>query len=449
MIRHVCIFGWVYVAVLIGGVPSVVCGQRDDGVDLRHTPVVRAFQRVRNSVVNISSTEHVVVQRKGLDLFGDVFSFPVERDAHSVGSGFVIHRDGYIATNAHVVSAGARLVVTFANGQQYDARVIGRDTRSDLAVIRIESGEVLKPIAFGTTDDLLIGEQTMAIGNPVGLQNTLTTGVVSALHRELNIDGRVLFRDVIQTDASINPGNSGGPLLNIYGELIGINTAVRTDAQNIGFAIPVDQLLDVLPELLDAEKLNRVQVGMRVSGMAPTRVTSVRQGGPAAKAGVQEGDVVVAIDGHPIARSVDFCVAMLGRGPGDVVDLSLLRRNRNTTAHLRLTEIPKPDGRKLARERMGLVVADTSQRAADHLRWRSRSARPGVLIVTIELDGPADRADLRPGDLLVSMGPHWLNGLEHVGTILGQVGRGEPIDVGFRRMIRGRLYDGEARIYAR
>ena len=178
------------------------------GRDLRRTPIVEAYERVRNSVVNISATERVRVERFGVDAFGGLFTYPTERSERSIGSGVVIHEDGYVATNAHVVSAGSQLLATFADGTAYRAHIIGRDTARDLAVIKIEPSNPLKPVVLGRSDDLLIGETTIAIGNPVGLQNTLTTGVISALNRELQVSDRVVYRDVIQTDASINPVNS-------------------------------------------------------------------------------------------------------------------------------------------------------------------------------------------------------------------------------------------------
>lgn len=417
--------------------------------DPRRTPVVEAYERVRDSVVNISATEKLEVRRWGMNMFGDVFPVPQEFSNRSVGSGFVIHPDGYIATNAHVVSAGADLKAIFANGRSFDARIIGRDTPSDLAVIKIEPDQPLPPIALGRSDDLMIGEPTIAIGNPVGLQNTLTTGVVSALHRELRVGDRVVYHNVIQTDASINPGNSGGPLLNILGELIGINTAIRADAQNIGFAVPVDQLRAMLPDILDSEKLNDVQVGMKVGGPDPPQVIEVRAGSPADKAGIKPGDIVEAIDGTPVRRGVDLYVAMLDRGPNDVVHVRLQRDGARREVELALTAAPKPDGDRLAMEKLGLSVTNLKDKVAQRLGGRGPRGGPGVIVVGVDPRSPAAQSDMRPGDVLVSMGPYWLTDVNQVGTLLSNIGPGDPVDIGFRREYRGRLYDGEARLYAR
>jgi len=426
-------------------VPAIAEDERS-ALSLRRTPIVVAYERSRDSVVNISSTEKVDISRGGIDPFGypEVFRFPTEK--RSVGSGFVIHEDGYIATNAHVVSAGAQMIVTFADATEYEAHVIGRDTARDLAIIKIDANKPLTPITLGRSDDLMIGEQTLAVGNPVGLQNTLTTGVVSALHRELEIDGRPIYRDVIQTDASINPGNSGGPLLNILGELIGINTAVRTDAQNIGFAIPVERLREILPEILDCEKLNRVQVGMRVQESLPPKVAEVRKNSPAELAGIRKDDVLRAVNGRPLARGVDYYVTMLNRQAGETVHLDLVRDGKPVQVRMTLTPLPKPDGVELAALRLGAKISDVRD---DTAKRSGLSRHRGVIVLAVDPKSPAGRAGIQPGDLLVSMGPHALIDVDHVGTLLADVHAGDPIDIGIRRTTRGRLIDGEARLHAR
>ena len=431
----------VVVVGVVGGLGALPARAFEDTRPLRRTPVVEACERVRDSVVNISTTEKV--RRYGVDMFGGVFVYPPER---SIGSGVVIHEDGYIATNAHVVSAGAQLTVTFADGKEYMARIIGRDTERDLAVLKIEPDEPLKPIPLGRSDDLMIGERTIAVGNPVGLQNTVTTGIVSALHRELEVDGRLVYRNVIQTDASINPGNSGGPLLNVLGELIGINTAVRTDAQNIGFAIPVDQLRDVLPDMLDLEKVKDLQVGLKVSVSQPPRVIEVRSDSPAAAAGVRLGDVITGIDAQPIERGVDFYVALLERGAGDRVRLRLARDAQPVEATIELTPVPVPDGVALARERLGLQVQDASGRLAQRLQLIGGK---GVIVVDVDADSPAARADIRPGDIVVYLGRYRVKDVDQVGLLLRNLHAGEPVDVTFYRIDRRIIQELEVRLFAR
>ncbi|HNQ24430.1 MAG TPA: trypsin-like peptidase domain-containing protein [Phycisphaerae bacterium] len=434
--RVVLVVGWILAgAAATGEEPSAT-----DTLARRRTPVVEAYERARDSVVNISATEKV--QRYGRDLFGGVFLFPPER---SIGSGCVVHEDGYIATNAHVVTAGAQLVAAFADGSEYEARIIGRDVERDLAVIKIDPPRPLVPIKLGRSDDLMIGEQTIAVGNPVGLQNTVTTGVISALHRELQVGGQMVYRDVIQTDASINPGNSGGPLLNVLGELIGINTAVRTDAQNIGFAIPVAQLRDMLPEILEPEKVKKVQVGLKVSVAEPPRVIEVRDGSPAAAAGIRLGDIVRAIDGHSVARGLDFYVYMLQRDAGDKVGLQLVRDEKPVETSVQLVEVPKPDGQRLARELLGLQIQDATGKLAQQL---ALIGGRGVIVVGVEPGSAAERADLRPGDIIVYLGRYRIRDVDQVGLLLRELRTGEPVDVTFWRIARRQIAEGEVRLYA-
>jgi len=420
----------------------------EDGPDRakRRTPVVEAYERARDSVVNITAVGTIEVQQWGMNLFGEVFPVPTTRNERSVGSGFIIHEDGYIATNAHVISTGAQLGVTLADGTDYEAKVIGRDTTRDLAVIKVDPKTPLKAIRLGRSDDLMIGEQTIAVGNPVGLHNTVTVGVVSALHRELEVGGRVVYRDLIQTDASINPGNSGGPLLNILGELIGINTAIRGDAQNIGFAIPVGQLREILPEMLDCEKLNKVVSGFHITGTDPPTVSEVRDGGPGARSGVRVGDVVASVNGRSLSRAVDFLVAMLERRPKTEAAFTLVRDGKQVETRVELEAAPKPDGKRLANERLGMTVDDAREDVARRFLLRGAG---GVIVLGVEPRSPADRAGLRPGDLLVAMGTYSLNDVDMMGQLLAQVRQGDAIDVRFRRERRDMLYETEVSLYAR
>ena len=434
--------------VLLAGATHAVAAPTSDasGREKRRTPVVQAYERVRDSVVNIAASEKVEVSRWGVNAFGDIFSIPGERDARSVGSGFIIHEDGYIATNAHVVSVGSQLMVTLADGSEYEARIIGRDTTRDLAVIKIEPNRQLTPITLGRSDDLMIGEQTIAIGNPVGLHNTVTVGVVSALHRELEVEGRVLYRDVIQTDASINPGNSGGPLLNILGELIGVTTAIRTDAQNIGFAIPVDQLREILPRVLDYEKINKIIVGLHVNGDDPPKVDAVKPDSPAQAAGIRPGDTLLAVGAKPVTRTLDYHVAMLQHKVGDQVPFRLLRDGKSTETKVTLSAAPKPDGKKLASEKLGLTLADVREDVVRRFQLRKPG---GVIVIGVEPRSPADQAGMRPGDLVVSMGSSWLTDMDMVGSLLAESTPGDPVELGFRRAERSKLYDWEVRLHAR
>lgn len=412
----------------------------------RRTPVVEAYEKARDSVVNITGIGSVEVQRWGMNLFGDVFSLPMTRNQRSIGSGIIIHEDGYIVTNAHVVASGAQLGATLLDGSEYEARVIGRDNDRDLAVIKIDPPSPLKPIKMGHSDDIMIGEQAIAVGNPVGLHNTMTVGVISALHRELEVGGRVIYRDVIQTDASINPGNSGGALLNILGELIGINTAIRSDAQNIGFAIPVDQLREILPSVLDSEKLNKVVCGFRINGTDPPTVAEVRKDSPADLAGLRLGDVISTVNSKRVDRTIDFLVTMLDRQAGETARLGVVRDGKPQEIKVSLMAAPKPDGKKLARDLLGLSVEDAKEDVARRFLLKRAG---GVIVMGVEPRSPADRAGVIPGDMLVLLGPHSLKDCDMLGQLLSQVETGDGIEARLRRVIRGEIFEYEVLFYAR
>src|SRR5690349_6977922 len=239
-----------------------------ESINLRRTVTVDVVQKTKASVVNIATTK-VVLRRvpMGFDPFwldtgGDVVRVP----ANSLGSGFLIHEDGYVVTNHHVIDRARHITVELADGRKLDADLISSDPDADLAVLKIESSRPLPPLPLGDSGDLMIGEPVIAVGNPMGFSHSVSTGIVSALHRDLKgPDEKVLLTDLVQTDAAINPGNSGGPLLNAYGQVIGINTAIRGDAQNIGFSIPVNKLRDLIPELMNPSQVRKVDVHVRLT----------------------------------------------------------------------------------------------------------------------------------------------------------------------------------------
>ena len=412
----------------------------------RRTPVVEAYERARNAVVNIATTEKVEVNRWGISMFGEIFSVPSEREERSVGSGVIIHEDGYIVTNAHVIRLGAKLTVTLVNGQTYEAQVIGKDAERDLAVIKIAPPSPLSPVALGRSDDLLIGETTIAVGNPVGLQNTVTTGVISAINRELHVGGNLIYQNVIQTDASINPGNSGGALLNINGQLIGINTAIRTDAQNIGFAIPVDMLRELLPEILSCENLNKVQVGLRVSGATPGRVVQIREGSPAEVAGLKLGDVIKTVNGEPFVRDLDLYIDLLSCDVGDAVRLQVERDGKTVSANMKLTPVPRPDGVRLAEDKLGMTIANIKE---DVARSLPRGYNNGVIVMSVAPRGPAHQGGIQPGDVLIAVGRYYVKSVEHLGALLSDVSEDDPIDFDVLRITHRGMYSIEGRMYAR
>jgi serine protease Do len=409
----------------------------------RRSPVVEVFQANRDAVVNISSKEIITARDPFGGMFEDLFDFPFREPGNSprtrqytrtsVGSGFVLHEDGYIVTNAHVVSQTAERKATFADGREFDAQIIATDTGRDLAVLKIETDRPLNPIKLGRSHDLLIGETVIAIGNPLGYQNTVTAGVVSAIDRELAVARGMTLNGLIQTDASINPGNSGGPLLNVLGELIGINTAIRGDAQNIGFAIPVDQLREVLPELLDVERRYRIVCGMTVASVDGPRITAVQTRSPAEIGGVKTGDTLRAIEGRPVSEGIDFYIALIGRRPNEVIRLDLERNGRPVKAEITLEGRPLPDGGRLASERLGINIAPLTDDVADML---GLSGSRGLIVASVESDGPAARLGLQRRDVLVAVGRHAVDNLDDLGQLLEMVKAGEKVPVTVLRLDR-------------
>jgi serine protease Do len=392
--------------------------------------VVEVFEHARDAVVNISTTRVVRMQSLGLGgTMDDIFNFgrPLRRDrrVESVGSGVVVHESGYIVTNAHVVAQASDVQVTFADGSTLPADTIAVDQEHDLAVLKVSSEQELPALKLGRSDDLMVGENVIAIGNPLGLQHTVTTGIVSALNRDLHFSEEVIYRGLIQTDAPINPGNSGGPLLNIEGELIGINSAIRGDAQNIGFAIPVDRLWELLPGLLDIERRERVRFGLGVSGVE-AKVVSIRPDSPAAKAGLAVGDCIARLNGQTLRDGIDYYVQLLAQKPESEVKLAVRRGNRTLEVAVPLVSVPIPDGRELAKNYLGLELAEVPP------ELKSRYDLPpyvGIITERVVRNSPADRAGIVATDVILRLNNVPVRKLTDVGLALEQTGPGERLEV--------------------
>ena len=407
--------------------------------DPRVTPVVRAYRRTCPAVVNIS-TRKIITSRWGMfdsGLFDEIFPSPFVRrvPVQSLGSGFVIHPGGYIVTNAHVVSRAQEITVAFADKSQCSARIISTDQAHDLAVLKIDAkGKALAHLPLGRSDDVMVGEAVIAVGNPMGYSSSVTTGVVSATDRTLEFRGGVTYSGLIQTDAPINPGSSGGPLLNIKGELIGINTAIRADAQNIGFAIPVDKLAEELVELLDFERINRVVFGARVVQEHGEKddhlaVTLVREGTPAAGK-LRAGDRIVAMDGRAVRQIPAFTCAMLAVAPGAPVRLGCLRDGRTIEVTLTLQAKPKPDGNALARGLFGMTLRPITPELAGRLRLAVGS---GLLVVGVDAGRPAHAIGIALKDVLFQVGRYYVKDLDTLGVTLEDVQPGQTVRVGIVR----------------
>ena len=379
----------------------------------RETPVVAVYKRTHNAVVNISGEQ--TVSQRGWPQFDspafDLWGPRIQQQVVVLGSGFVVHEDGFIVTNAHVVESVKRIKVVFSDGREFQARVVSADTSKDLAVLRIDAGGKLPFIELGRSDDLMIGETVIAIGNPYGYANTVTSGVVSAVGRDIQVSDGFWLRGLIQTDAPINPGNSGGPLLNVNGQLIGITTAIRAEAQNIGFAIPVDTLAENVGQMLMPEKLRRVRLGLTIGRMTtagPFRglvVKSVSKGSPADEKKLAAGDLILEIDGHKPHSIVDFHIRMIDKDVGQPIRVSYVRPSDKSpkprAVELALLPRPVPDGRALAKTLFQMEISELT--AAVARRFQFESAYPILIVTEVEARGSAARAGLKPGDLILQI----------------------------------------------
>jgi serine protease Do len=385
--------------------------------ELRQTPVVKAVQRVRSSVVNIRGEKTVPplpTQATGTDS---------PRRVNGMGTGVIIDPRGYILTNYHVVDGVRQIQVTLADKRGFAATLVARDLETDLAIIKISASQELPVIAIGTSSDLMPGETAIAVGNAFGYEHTVTEGIVSALHRAVQVSDAQFYDDLIQTSASINPGNSGGPLLNIDGEMIGINVAVRAGALGIGFAIPVDRAVNVAASLLGSCDTNKAWHGVvpapdvpaSLSGM---KVAAIDKKSPAAECGIRPGDLVTAVGDAEIKRALDFQRAMLDRKAGEKLDLVVQRDGKPLTLSIMLGQVPEtarpaasPAWELLGMELKSMTPADFRQ------KFQTRY-RGGLVVADVRPNSPASEQGIRPGDVLVGMHIWETVSLDNVAYIL-------------------------------
>jgi len=385
--------------------------------ELRETPIVKAVQQVRESVVNIRG-EKTIAEPSGKTTGADA-----GRRVNGMGTGVVIDSRGYVITNHHVVDGVRDIRVTMADGQRHTAKLVARDMETDLAVIKVDLPDPVPVITIGASSDLMPGETVIAVGNAYGYEHTVTRGIISALHRAVQVSDAQFYKDLIQTDASINPGNSGGPLLNIDGEMIGINVAVRAGAQGIGFAIPVDKVTAVAVGLLATCNVNKKWIGMESSNDPSTIqrgmvVGAVEAQSPADVAGLQAGDVVMAVDDFEIERPLDFQRAMLDRNPGETIRVSVQRSDNPLTLKLKIANAP--ENKELAGQPVWAILGVRLKPIPPksfHKNHQTRY-RGGLTITAVRPNSPASDQGIVPGDVLVGMHIWETANLENVAYIL-------------------------------
>ena len=378
------------------------------------------------SVVNVSTTQLRRTAQQGPSPFGDDDSLdqfwqrffggrmprgPQQRQK-GLGSGFIIDRDGTIVTNYHVVDEAEKITVTLSDGRSFDGKVLGKDQKTDIAVIKISAPHDLPTAPLGDSDRLEVGEWVMAIGNPFGLDHTVTSGIVSAKGRHI---GAGPYDDFIQTDASINPGNSGGPLINLRGEVIGINTAIFSGSGGnigIGFAIPTNLVKELLPQLKDKGKVVRGFVGVTIQKVTPdladslgvkeaggALVADVTKDGPADRAGIKTGDVIVEFDRKEIKDSADLPLQVARTAPGKTVQVKVLRSSKEMTLPLAVGEIKetKEIVTSSAEGNLGLKVQPVTPEIAENL---GLDKAEGIVITAVQPGSPGDDAGLQQGDVI-------------------------------------------------
>lgn len=360
----------------------------------RLTYVVRAVQAARPAVVNIQGQKTVAATVQTAAGSGS----DAPRQVNGMGTGVVVDERGYILTNYHVVADVRRIQVTLHDHREYTAELVARDAQSDIALIKIPVTEPLPLIRIGTSTDLMEGEPVIALGNAFGYEHTVTRGIISALGRDVQVSDTQTYDDLIQTDASINPGNSGGPLMNVDGEMIGLNVAVRAGAQGIGFAIPVDQVMAVATRLMSIEQLENKRHGI-VSRSADDEshtllVEEVQPNSPAATAGLRAGDEICRVAQMPVVRPLDLERALLDRSNREKIPLTIVRNGQQLALEMELGACSK------AWDILGMELTEEPKST---FKQRASRYRGGMRVVEVRPGSPAAKEGIRSGDILVGM----------------------------------------------
>jgi serine protease Do len=432
--RKYAIVGWTLACLLVGFGAATVLDSTSTLVAQTGTlqsPAPPSFTHLAKqaspSVVNISTVK-VVKGRSQFpmpfgpdDPFRDFFErffrdqIPKDFRQQSLGTGFIIDKEGYILTNNHVVEKADEIKVKLSDEQEYMAKIIGRDPKTDLALIKIEADREFTPLPLGDSDKLAVGEWVVAIGNPFGLGNTVTAGIVSAKYRQI---GAGAYDNFIQTDASINPGNSGGPLLNTNAEVIGINSAIYSQTGGnigIGFAIPINMAKDLLPQLKEG-KVIRGWLGVMIQKITPelkdkldleeergALVADVTKDGPADKAGIQRGDVIVSFDGQEIKEMSELPYIVASTPVGKSVTVEVIRKGDKKTFEVKIGELEEERQAAVvseAKPKLGMTVEEITPELAKNFGLTETT---GVVVVQVEDGTPAAEAGLRAGDVVLEI----------------------------------------------
>lgn len=400
-----CRLGVLALGLVAGAMSLPSLAVADDISSLRFTKTVQAIRRAEPAVVNIEGNKPASPQSGAAD----------GPQVNGMGAGVIIDPRGYILTNQHVIQDVSRIEVTLNSGRKYIGKLIARHPETDLAMIKIDSRQDLPVIECGTSSDLMRGEPVIAIGNPFGYHHTVTEGIISALHRDIPVNGVQDYPDLIQTDASINPGNSGGPLLNADGEMIGINAAVRIGAQGIGFAIPVDRALDVAADMISEYRRNTQLSGLRVQtrfAEGRSLLTVVSSGTNA----IRSGDQITRVAGKTVTNRLQYELALVGQRAGVKIPVETRQDGQSNsvslalgtagTSRVQLASTGSVQERVLRKLGVQLDSANASQ-----VRRVDSSYNGGLVVRSVQKNSPADAALIQPGDILVGLldwqTPNW------------------------------------------
>ncbi len=439
---------WMAVVVLVAGISHASPTPRMSLPDF-----VTLSKQIRPLVVHISSapsTQSSSTPGPFSDddpfsefwrrFFGERFPpSPTPSPRRSVGSGFIVDPNGYILTNDHVVEDGQDLTVKLSDGSEHQARIVGRDPKTDIALIRIDVDRTLPVVVLGDSDALEVGEWVLAIGNPFGLDHTVTSGIVSAKGRRI---GAGPYDNFIQTDASINPGNSGGPLINLRGEVVGVNTAIFSRSGGnigIGFAIPINLVKGLLSQLRDTGKVTRGWMGVVIQDVNAEMaealdmaealgalVANVAKGSPAEAAGIAVGDVIVAFDGTPVKKSSDLSLTVARTPVGRLVDVAVVRNGRRVIVELRIGRLGDDEEAVAVEDGggLGLTVQELDRESPGA---RGAQDRGGVVVTAVETGSPAEQAGVRVGDVILEIDRKRIGGLKDFRQTVGELRKGSGI----------------------
>jgi len=471
----VVLFSIVFGAVLIANFSGVKVVHSDSQVEFKTTPPITAnpdLKSMNDAFVEISKTVtpsvvYIVVKsdpkkndNKDNDqfkfFFGPDFEMPDQQPEMGSGSGVIISKDGYIVTNNHVVRGAGEhgIRVTLTDKREFDAKVIGLDENTDLAVIKIEATD-LTEISIGNSDNVQVGQWVLAVGNPLGLNNTVTAGIVSAMGRNIGINGgNYAIENFIQTDAAINPGNSGGALVDIYGQLVGINSAIKTNTgfyQGYGFAIPCNMVKSVTQELIRSGKVTRGYIGVQIQTVDETMakalgldkakgvlVQSVQKGGGGDDAGIQGGDVILSVDGKEVNASNELQVYINSKRPGDVVKVTLFRDgktmdkdvtlkpraddNNQTTFNQKKEDMSNKGSNSESVKSLGLTVTDIGSQLKEKY-----NVAGGVVITGVDKYSDAYLRGLQEGFVITEANKKSVNSVDDLRNAISGKGSGDSV----------------------